>query len=188
MEIIIDMRSGGVSIDGISRSVIFPIEYQSLGKITYDTETSIGLGQYVGNLAMGSILATALGLWHAAAPTADDMWVLIKDKRTQMNAGGVFVLGDWYHTDPETLSNYAIMYASISVNSLPSNYVFSSRWKTMDGDFRSMSVKLLKSIINRGMDVVATNFTTSENHKALLIASSIPSKYDYSTGWVKVHT
>lgn len=188
MEIIIDMRGGGVSIDGISRSVIFPIEYQSLDKITYDTETSIGLDQSVGNLVMGSILATALGLWQAAAPTAEDIWILIKDKRVQMNAGGVFVLGDWYHTDPETLANYAIMYAAISVNSLPSNYVFSARWKTMDGDFRPMSVKLLKSIINKGMGVVATNFATSERHKALLMASPIPSKYDYSTGWVKVHT
>lgn len=185
MEIIIDAKAGTVSVDKISRSVALPLEYAALDIIHYDTETAIGIDSARGYHRMGGILGVSLALWHAAAPSAADVWVMIKAKRAQMNASGVFVAGDWYHTDAETLAQYAIMYAAISVNSLPDFYVFNPRWKTMSGDFRPMTVALLKRIINTGMRNAAINFAIAERHKAVLQLADVPSKYDYSIGWVK---
>lgn len=185
MEIIIDAKAGTVSVDKISRSVALPLEYNTLDIIRYDTETAIGIGSVRGSFTMGGILGVSLALWHAAAPTAADVWVMIKAHRAQMNASGVFVAGDWYHTDAETLAQYAIMYSAIAVNSLPDIYVFNPRWKTMSGDFKTMTVALLKRIINTGMRNAAINFAIAERHKAAMQLVSVPSKYDYSTGWVK---
>jgi hypothetical protein len=38
------------------------------------------------------------------------------------------------------------------------------------------------------MIAAAANFTNAERHRALLFASSKPARYDYSKGWVKVHS
>ena len=188
MEIIIDTKAEIVSVDRVSRSVVLPVAYHALNRIYYDTEDASGLKEPIGSLTMGGILAVSLALWHAAAPDVSDMWALIKAKRTQMNAGGVFVSGAWFHTDSETLAQYSIMYAAISVNSLSNSYIFNANWKTMDGTFRCMSVSLLKKIIHTGMSNAALNFANAERHRTALKNSPVPSKYDYSTGWVKVHT
>lgn len=183
MPIIIDVRSGTVSVDGVSRAVVFPTDYLGLDTITYNTETAMGAGDMVGDFTMASILGLSLALWQAEEPTASDIWIQIKAKRSRMNAGGVFVSGDWYHTDSESVAQYSIMYASVAVNSLPSSYVFNTRWKTMDGDFRPMTVTLLKKIINTGMTVAAINFANAERHKAALMVNTSPLTYDYSSGW-----
>jgi len=187
MEIIIDVNASTVSVNAISRQVTFPDEYAGLGIIRYDTETTARQPDHIDNFTMGSIVATSILRWQLAAPTTTDMWELIKAKRTQINASGVFVSGDWYHTDPETLAQYSIMYAAISVNSLPSGYTFNNNWKTMDGTFRPMTVTLLKKIINTGMANAAANFANAEAHKAAMMATLVPSAYNYSTGWTKVH-
>jgi hypothetical protein len=188
MKITIDVKASVVSLDGVSRHVVFPAEYSVLETLHYDTETSVGLGDSIGDFTIAGLLAASLSLWYAASPTADDVWELIKIKRTEMNSGGIFVAGDWYHNDPETLAQYSIMYAAIAVNSLPESYVFSPMWKTMDGKFRPMTVTLLRGIINIGMIAAAANFTNAERHRALVFASSKPAHYDYSKGWVKVHS
>jgi len=187
MEIIIDVRAGTVSVNAVSRQVVFPPEYATFETIRYDTETASGLSDSINNVTMGSIIATSLRLWQLAAPDAADMWELIKAKRTQMNASGVFVSGDWFHTDTETRGQFSIMYAAISVNRLPDTYVFDSNWKTMDGMFRPMTVSLLKKIINTGMMNESLNFANAELHKAAMMATPAPSTYDYSTGWTEVH-
>ena len=187
MEIVIDAVASTVSVAAVSRSVALPSGYATLSKITYDTETGTGLTDTVGNFTMGSILATALLLWNAAAPTAADVWELIKAKRTQANAGGVRVSGHWYHTDPETLAQYSVMYAAIAVNSLPGAYVFAPYWKTMAGDFRPMTAGLLKGIVAMGMRNATLNFANAERHRARMVATRLPHLYDYSTGWGETH-
>jgi hypothetical protein len=187
MKVTIDVKTSVVSVDGVARAVVFPVEYAALATIHYDTETAVGLGESVGGFTIGSILAVSLSMWHAACPTAEDIWVLIKAKRTAINAGGLNAAGYWYHTDPESLAQYSIMYAAIAVNSLPDSYVFSTMWKTMSGKFRPMNASRLKSIITIGMANAAANFANAERHKALLFASPRPAQYDYSTGWAKVY-
>lgn len=189
MDIVINVNAGVVSVGSESRVVVFPPEYMAIAMVRYNTVTAVGSTRYVDPTAqniiftIGSIIATALALWQEAAPTADDMWIKIKEMRTKVNAGGVYVSGDWYHTDSETLAQYSIMYAAISVNSLPSIYIFNPKWKTMEKNFRPMTVALLKKIINIGMYNAAKNFANAEQHKSRMYASYIPSTYDYSTGW-----
>lgn len=187
MKITIDVKANVVSVDGVSRHVAFPVEYAVLETLHYDTETSIGLGDSIGDFTIAGLLALSLSLWYSESPSADDIWELIKAKRTKVNAGGIFVAGEWYHTDAETLAQYSIMYAAIAVNSLPENYVFSPKWKTMQKNFRPMTVRLLRGIVNIGMLVAAANFTNAERHRYLLLTSDNPSQYDYSTGWTKVY-
>jgi hypothetical protein len=188
MIIVIHTKKGTVSIDDISRDVIFPIEYSDFKTISYDTDNPIGLEEDIDTFTMASVMAVCISLWYAAAPSVDDMWELIKLKRSEVNAGGILVEGRWYHTDAETLIQYSIMYAAISANSLPNNYIFNANWKTMGGIFRPMPVSLLRKIINVGIYSAALNFTNAERHKRALMVSSVPSKYDYSTGWTKVYT
>lgn len=187
MQIIVDPKLGTVNVDGVSRVVVFPTEYSVLDTTTYDSNYAAGISDMVGSFTTASIIGLSLALWHAAAPNAEEMWTLIKEKRSQMNAGGVFAAGDWYHTDSESLAQYSIMYAAIPVNSLPDSYVFNTRWKTMDGAFRPMTVKLLKNLINTGMVTAGKNFLNAELHKAAMMNTRVPSSYDYSTGWELVH-
>jgi hypothetical protein len=182
-----------VTIDGIARLVDLPDEYYGVSGIHYDSMTEIGTIQYVGHrksdasFSSISICNTAIDLWAAAKPSKAAIWVLIKEKRTEINAGGLLVDGSWFHTESETLGQYAIMYGAISVNSLPDAYVFNSAWKTMDGDFRAMTVALLKQIVSIGIGHAAANYENAEQHKAAMESSAEPSTYDYSSGWTAIH-
>jgi hypothetical protein len=187
MQIIIDAAASTASVAGVARSVVYPVGYAALDKLTYDTETGVGLADATGNYTMGSILATSLLLWCEAAPTANDIWELIKAKRTEVNAGGVRASGDWYHTDPETLAQYSFMYAAIAVNALPGGYVFAPYWKTMAGDFRPMTANLLRVIVGRGMQSAALNFANAERHRVAMKATRSLYLYDYSTGWTETY-
>lgn len=187
MEIVIDTVACTVSVDSVSRGVVFPSGYTALSKITYETETGYGLTDSFGEFTMGSILATSLALWRASEPTVEDMWEFIKVKRTQVNAGGVYVNGHWYHTDLETLAQYSIMYAAIAVNSLPGTHVFANNWKTMDGQFEPMTVNLLRIIVGTGIRNATLNFANAEKHKVVMTAKTDHYLYDYSTGWTVTH-
>lgn len=183
MEIIINARSGTVSVDKVIRAVVFPCGYLELDTVTYDTETAVGVGLIVGKITMGNILATSLGLWHGAEPTVITIWEEIQAKKDKVNANGVFVAGNWFHTDVVTVGHYSILLYTAIDNAYPDSYIFSTHWKTMQGTFTPMTVALLKHIIATGINNVAANFQNAQRHRASLIACAVPANYDYSTGW-----
>jgi hypothetical protein len=193
MEITIDVSKSTVTVDTVLRRVVFPSEYSAVSTIQFNTDTATGLITYANRqqsdmqFTSVGVCNTALELWNAAAPSAAEVWDLIKDKRTLVNSGGVYADGDWFHTDAETRGQYAIMYAAISVNSLPDSYQFNSSWKTMSGTFRQMTVHLLKLIVNIGISNAAANYANAETHRQALMSSSTPHTYDYSSGWTAVH-
>lgn len=187
MEIVINTKAGTVSVDKVSRAVVFPPEYSKLDTLKYDTVSAEGISSKIGDFIMSSIIATALGLWHGAEPTVATVWELIKAKRDDSDEGGVFVAGNWFHTDAMTVVRYSIMLGMASTNKLPNTYIFNYHWKTMSGAFTPMTVSLLKRIIAVGMTNVGLNFQNAEQHKIALLACTTPAKYDYSTGWVVIY-
>jgi hypothetical protein len=193
MEITIRVSDKIVTVGTISRQVTFPSEYAAVDVMTFNTISNVGLITYIDqkshDIETSSInmCNTALELWNNAAPTHADVWELIKVKRTSANTAGVYVGEDWFHTDHETRAQYSIMYAAISVNLLSNSHVFDSSWKTMDGEFREMTVLLLKTIIESGMSNESQNYANAEVHKVAMLGSSDPETYDYSTNWTAVH-
>jgi len=190
MLININIASGTVAVGATTRKVELPKEYSIIETAWYDIEAKIGEITYLDNtqppkFTIGGVVGVALSLWQAEADMdVIDMWEKIKERRDLANASGVSVRGHGYHTDLGSLNKYAIMYASIAINSLADDFVFHPMWKTISGEFLPMTVSVLKSIINIGMRNVSINFANAEKHKVLMSASKAPSLYDYSSGWV----
>lgn len=139
-----------------------------------------------GEIKVIQLTAEDIAALPAPKPLIDrqaERWEKIKEKRSEVKHGGIFVSGKWFHTDEESRSQYATMYAAISVNTLPDIYSFDTNWKTMDRSIVSMTVALLKAIITAGMESESANYANAEAHHIAMEASATPETYDFSTGW-----
>ena len=186
------MPNHRVTVDGIARTVVGLLpEYDGIESVEFDLGTCEGVITYEsrarGSEQITSIatLQSAIARWRDAKPSHASVWLDIKAKRAEMKAGGVQVGTNWFFTDADSVSQYAVMYAAIAVNTLPNAFAFASEWKTMRGNKVPMTVGLLKAVVGIGMRNETANFANAERHKALMELTTNPGSYDYSSGWTK---
>lgn len=107
-------------------------------------------------------------------------WERIKQERDRRKASGVNVGGYWFHSDdPSRIQQLGLVMMGANVPAVP--------WKTMSGEFVTMSPTLARQIF---MAVAAADqaiFGIAEQHKAAMRASEDPAAYDYLTGWPPVY-
>lgn len=194
MKINVDVPSQRVTVGGVSRAVVGLMpEYADIELIEFDAATGEGVithkSKALAPTRITSIatLQSAISCWRDARPSHASVWLDIKAKRADMKAGGVRVGADWFFTDPDSVSQYAVMYAAIAVNNLPNAYVFAQEWKTMRGNKVPMTAALLKSVVGLGMRNETANFSNAEKHKAAMLATQNPGSYDFSAGWTEVY-
>lgn len=106
-----------------------------------------------------------------------DMWKLIQVERDRRKSGGVFVSGNWYHTD-DTSRIQQLGLVMFGAN-MPNNIM----WKTMAGNFVLMTPTLALQIFQGVASSDIAIFATAEAKKTAMLASGSPGTYDYLTGW-----
>jgi hypothetical protein len=110
--------------------------------------------------------------------TAEQIWELIKEERDRrMNNGGYKVGTKWFH------SNTFSRTQQIGLLLLGANIPANTQWKTMDGTFISLTQALVAQIYAAAVASDIAIFNAAETHKAALMLSAEPSKYDFSGGW-----
>jgi hypothetical protein len=110
-----------------------------------------------------------------------DTWLNIKAFRDLRQLSGFKVGNYWFHSDDASRIKYlGLMMMGANI---PSNLM----WKTMSGEFVSMTQTLATQIFMgiAGFDSAA--FLVAEQHKAAMQNSSEPTHYDYSTGWPAIY-
>lgn len=132
----------------------------------------------------GATLITEAEALELAKPKLDveQVWELIKRKRSAHEQGGVLVSGKWFHSDADSRIKYLGLL--LSGNNIPANL----QWKTMDGSFVTMTKALVDSIFAALVQQDTLIYQVAEQHKVALEASADPTKYDFSTGWPATFT
>lgn len=111
-----------------------------------------------------------------------ERWLDIKLYRDILKANGVLVSGYWFHSDDTSRIQ------QIGLVMLGTNIPAGLQWKTMTGEFVTMTPTLASGIFVK----IATNdtqiFSVAEAHRQAMLASSDPENYDYSANWPATFT
>ena len=110
-------------------------------------------------------------------------WESIKAERDRRKSGGVQVSGNWFHTDDPSRIQYSILDSKATRASLPAATVLHPAWKTMSGKKTSMTVAVLRQILDAGIVYDGAVFDAAETHRAAIESSADPSTYDFSGSW-----
>lgn len=118
---------------------------------------------------------SVLDTW-ISAKVKTDLWRLIQAERDRRKSAGVYVAGNWFHTDDTSRIQFLglLMYGA----NMPNNIM----WKTMSGNFVQMTPTLAQQIFGTIGAKDTLIFTVAETHRAQMTASSDPSSYNYLTG------
>lgn len=127
-------------------------------------------------------------------PTAEAIWGKIKQKREEITGGGVMVGTKWYHSDSSSRAKYLGLLrmadaAVIAGGTDATVLQFAGQnisWKTMDGAFVNMTVKLANDVFAAVAGIDFASFAVAEQHRAGMLAADKPSAYDYSANWPAV--
>jgi hypothetical protein len=134
-------------------------------------------------------------IWDSGDPLpskADlDIWVenyirsqlvtAILDERDRRREAGVKVGNYWFHSDdPSRIQQLGLVMFGAN---MPPGIM----WKTMSGEFVSMTPTLAVQIFQASAVSDMTIFSIAEQKKTALLASSDPESFDYLTGWPKVY-
>jgi len=116
---------------------------------------------------------------HAAmhAMITNDKWLEIKAERDRRKAAGVKVGNHWFHSDD------ASRIQQIALTMLGPNIPTGLQWKTMTGEFTTMTQALAAQIFQTSIMSDQTIFAIAENHRQAMIAADHPESYDFSAGW-----
>jgi hypothetical protein len=104
-------------------------------------------------------------------------WEAIKSLRDRRKAGGVLVSGSWFHSDDASRIQQlglVLMGAGIPAD---------LQWKTMTGDFVTMTPALAQQIFTAVATLDQGTFACAEQHRQALLEAANPGAYDFSTGW-----
>jgi hypothetical protein len=105
------------------------------------------------------------------------VWEEIKIERDRRKAGGVKVGTHWFHSDdPSRIQQLALVLFGAN---MPPNLM----WKTMTGEFVTMTQQLAGGIFQTSAGSDQTIFGKAEYHKQQMMASSDPKSYNYLVGW-----
>lgn len=104
-------------------------------------------------------------------------WEKIKIMRDQRKTSGTQVGTLWFHSDADSRTQQLglVMFGA----NLPANL----QWKTMSGQFVTMTPTLAQQIFGATAQSDQAIFAKAEQHKAAMEASLDPETYDFTTGW-----
>ncbi len=107
-----------------------------------------------------------------------DMWDLIKEERDRRKSSGGYKVGThWYHSDDTSRIQ------QLALVMLGSNIPNGLLWKTLSGEFVSMTPTLALQIFQSAISSDMSIFTVAEQKKAVMQSSNDPANYDYLSGW-----
>lgn len=133
------------------------------------------------------------------------VWDAIQEKRSAVEHGGVKVqtgvdagglpIYKWFHSDmvsrAKLLGVKDLARDQKEAGALDSTVLQRNaadiQWKTMDGSFVPMTVKLAYDIVSRFGDHDAATYTNAESHRNSMMSSVNPAAYDFSTGWPETY-
>lgn len=111
------------------------------------------------------------------AAAKDAAWGAIKAKRDALSdSGGYLVSGKWFHSDEKSKTQQLGLF--IMGANVPA-----VQWKTMSGDFVTMSQALAAGIFQAAAAQDMAIFAAAETHKAAMETSADPAAYNFSAGW-----
>lgn len=110
-----------------------------------------------------------------------DIWEQIKAHRDHQKNAGVKVGAHWFHSDADSrIQQLGLVMMGANVPSVS--------WKTMSGEFVTMSQTLAGQIFQATAASDMTLFTIAEQHHAALNASADLANYNWRTGWPETFT
>jgi hypothetical protein len=114
--------------------------------------------------------------------TQNTMWELIKAERDRRKSVGGYKVGNyWYHSDDTSRIQ------QIALVMLGANMPGGVMWKTMSGDFVSMTPTLAMQIFQSAIASDMAIFTIAEQKRAAMMASPDPASYDPLSGWPLIY-
>jgi hypothetical protein len=139
---------------------------------------------------------TELGEWvlnAAVAIAAQEQ--AIKDLRDRKMTEGVQILGYWWHTDAESVTNYLGLKDDVRdmlvEGALTSDPIMrvghQVQWKTQTGAFVPLTVQIVLTVSNGVKDFRASLFYIGEAHIANMRLAENPLEYDYTSGWPQTY-
>ena len=133
-------------------------------------------------------------VWVANLENAKaDMWRKIQAERTRRMEGGypVVVGGKtwWMHSDSASLGQQQGLVQMAQLTAIQGKDMNAeiTKWKTMSGEFVSMTGNFALAMFAAGMAQQGAIFQQAEIHKAKMSALAEPWAYDFSNGWVKIY-
>src|SRR5574343_1115113 len=104
-------------------------------------------------------------------------WLFIKAERDRRIDFGGYKVGDhWFHSDAKSRGQQRD-------NEAEGEGLTPIEWKTMSGEFVTMTPALATAIRAARMSSDSAIFAAAEAHAAAMAASDDPAAYDFSIGW-----
>jgi hypothetical protein len=146
---------------------------------TLQVSVSGPLNDYASLIAEeGSVLPSQAELETAYLECVkEDKWEAIKAERDRRKAAGVKVGTYWFHSDD------ASRIQQIALTMLGPNIPANLQWKTMTGQFTTMTQTLAAQVFQTSIQSDQIIFGRAEIHRANMMASADPGSYDFSGGW-----
>lgn len=106
------------------------------------------------------------------------VWLSIKAMRDLRSQTGGYKVGThWYHSD-QTSRTQQIALVMLGAN-IPANL----QWKTMTGDFVTMTQTLAAQVFGAAVGSDNTIFNVAQTHLTNMSAAADPLSYDFSGSW-----
>lgn len=123
-------------------------------------------------------------------------WEELKTQRDSRSEGGVQVNGRWYHTDSASRIKWMgtkdtardILDAGGTMSDPVPILGQQIKWKTMSGDFVSVTVQLAFDVVEANKALDATLFAQCEAKRQALYQSPTPETFDTASGWNQTYT
>ena len=122
-----------------------------------------------------------------------DMWRKIQAERARRMAGGYpVVFGGktwWMHSDSASLGQQQGLVQMAQLTAMQGKGMTAEiiKWKTMTGEFVSMTGNFALAMFAAGMAQQGAIFQQAEIHKAKMSALAEPWAYGFSGGWSKIY-
>ena len=133
-------------------------------------------------------------VWVANLENAKtDVWRKIQAERTRRMEGGYSVVFGgktwWMHSDTTSLGQQQGLVQMAQLTAMQGNDMNAeiTKWKTMSGEFVSMTSNFALAMFAAGMAQQGAIFQQAEIHKAKMSALAEPWTYDFSNGWAKIY-
>lgn len=143
----------------------------------------VGAGAFIAKWNRPEPEPTLAQLNEAAPQVArQGTWEAIKAKRDHLSDTGGYkvVVGGvdkWFHSDAKSkVQQLGLVLMGAAVSSVPP-------WKTMDGNFVTMTQALAGQIFAAAATMDGTLFSVAEAHRTAMLAAPDPAVYDFSGGW-----
>ena len=121
----------------------------------------------------------------------DLVWESIKKKRDACKYAGVFVSGNWFHSDAESRIQWMALKdtgremidSGSDMNEVIRLKGVEVLWKTLTGNFVPVTIQLSFDVNQAVKELDALAFATAEYHSAAMRQTQDPLSYNFETGW-----